>query len=280
MNSVKKRYIMKGQFYKGIAIPFMIFFILTGGCEKEDFALPVGFSLHFTIKNEAILNGSITIDEIGLGLSMIDIRGYREQGDDVFLTRNIDNGESFIMTPTTTNMSENLDIPQGNYNPIVFSLIFKPDEYESDLTDDILDWLEDLDEDDDIQGLQESLGDIIEDYLENLTPCIILKGKFTYNNSTKHIVIVVNDPLTFQIHGKNRNGGSEVILDKNYGNNGNMQINPSYWFSIITPSVLNDAFIGLIDDEEYIFLSKYVNSQIYGAIFNRMEESTILTINE
>ncbi|MGF1585893.1 MAG: hypothetical protein ACFCUM_11255 [Bacteroidales bacterium] len=280
MNSVKKRYIMKSKFYKGIAIPFMIFFILIGGCEKEDFALPVGFSLHFTIKNEAILNGSITIDEIGLGLSMIDIRGYREQGDDVFLTREFENGENFIIKPATGNPVENLDIPQGNYNPIVFSLIFKPDEDESDLTDDILDWLEDLDEDDDIQGLQESLGDIIEDYLENLTPCIILRGKFTYNSSTKHIVIVVNDPLTFQIHGKNRNGGSEVILDKNYGNNGNLQINPSYWFSVITPSMLNDAFIGLIDDEEYIFLSKHINSQIYGAVFNRMEESTILTINE
>jgi hypothetical protein len=271
---------MKSQFYKGISIPFIIFFILIGGCEKEDFALPVGFSLHFTIKNEAILNGSITIDEIGLGLSMIDIRGYREQGDDVFLTRKFENGENFIIIPGTKYPTESLDIPQGNYNPVVFSLIFKPDEDEDDLTDDLIDWLEDLKVGDDIEGLQESLGDIIEDYMDNLTPCILFRGKFTYNSSTKNIVVVVNDPLTFQIHGQNRKGGSEVILDKNYGNNGNLQFNPSYWFSVITPAMMNDAFIGLIDDQEYIFLSKYVNSQIYGAIFNRMEESTILTINE
>jgi hypothetical protein len=60
---------------------------------------------------------------------------------------------------------------------------------------------------DDLAVLQEDLGDIIEDYLEEITPCIIVKGKFTYNGSTKDIVIVVNDPLTFQILGKNRNGG-------------------------------------------------------------------------
>jgi hypothetical protein len=271
---------MKSQFYKWSLIPFIIFFILIGGCEKEDFALPVGFKLNFTINNEAVLGGSVSIDEINLGLNSLDIRGYREQGDDVFLTRNFVNGEQFKIIPGTTNPVEYLDIPQGNYNPIVFSLIFKPDADESEYIDDILEWLEDLKVDDDIQKLQESLGDIIEDYLDNLTPCIILRGKFNYNSSTKHIVIVVNDPLTFQIHGKNRNGGSEVILDKNFGNSGNLQINPSYWFSVITPYMLNDAFIGLIDDEEYIFLSKYVNSQIYKAVFNRMEESTILTINE
>ena len=271
---------MKSQYNKWSAIPLMLLFILIGGCEKEDYTLPVEFKLNFTIKNEAILGGSITIDEIGLGLNSIDIRGYREQGDDVFLTRDFEQGKFFLIKPTLPSVTEKFDIPQGVYNPISFSCNFQTDDEESELIVDLLDWLEDFEEDDDLQGLQEDLGYIIEDYLEDITPCIIVKGKFTYNVSTKHIVIVVNDPLIFQILVKNRNGGLEVFLDKNIVNTGNLQINPSYWFSVITPSMLNDAFIGLIDDEEYIFLSKYVNSQIYGAIFNRMEESTILTINE
>jgi hypothetical protein len=271
---------MKSRYNKWTVLPYMLLFILIGGCEKEDYTLPVEFTLNFTIKNEAILGGSITIDEIGLGLNSIDIRGYREQGDDVFLTRNFDQGKNFIVKPTSNNITEKFDIPQGTYNPITFSLIFKPDPDESGLIDDILDWLADVEEEDDLEGLQEDLGDIIEDYLEDITPCIIMKGKFTHNSITKHLLIVVNDPLTFQVLGKNRNEGSEVILDKNIVNVGNLQVNPSYWFSVITPAMLNGAFIGLVDDEEYIFLSKYVNSQIYSAVFNRMEESTVLTINE
>ncbi|MFO7575727.1 MAG: hypothetical protein R6W67_11290 [Bacteroidales bacterium] len=271
---------MKSQYNKWPAILFMLLFILIGGCEKKEYTLPVEFKLNFSIMNEPILNGSITIDEIGLGLNSIDIRGYREQGDDVFLTRDFDQGKLFVLKPTLPIATEKLDIPQGFYNPISFSLIFQPDAEEGDIIDDLLDWLENFETEDDLRILQEDLGAIIEDYLEEIFPCIIMKGKFNYNGSTKHIVIVVNDPLTFQILGKNKNGGLGVVLDKNIVNAGNLQINPSYWFSVITPAILNDAFIGLIDDEEYIFLSKYVNSQIYSTIFSRMEVSTILTINE
>jgi hypothetical protein len=257
---------------------FTLLIVLLGGCEKEDYTLPVKFNLSFTIKDEPMLGGSLTIDEIGLGLNSISILGYREQGSDVFLTRKFDDGKFFVVKPIPSNAYEKLDIPQGVYNPISFSYNFQPDD--DDLIDDILDWLEDFDEGDDLQELQEDLGDIIEDYLEDIKPCIIIKGKFTNSGKTKHIVMVVNDPLTFKILGDNRNGGAEVVLDRGITNTGNLQFNPSYWFSIITPEMLNNAVVGVIDGEEYILLSKHLNSQIYTAIFNRIEVSTTLTINE
>jgi hypothetical protein len=52
----------------------------------------------------------------------------------------------FVIKPTLPSVTEKLDIPQGLYNPISFSLIFKPDSEESDIIDDILDWLEDFEE--------------------------------------------------------------------------------------------------------------------------------------
>ena len=271
---------MKSQYNKWSVVTFMLLFFLLSSCETEDYTLPVEFRLNFTIKNEPILDGSITIDEIGLGINSIDIHGYREQGEDVFLTRDFDQERFFAIKPSLPEVTEKFDIPQGIYNPISFSYNFQPDDEENNLIEEIGEWREDLEEGDDLENLQEDLGDIIEDYLEDINPCIIMKGKFTYNDKTKHIVLVVNDPLTFQTHGKNKNGGSEVVLDKNIVNIGNLQLNPSYWFSVITPETLNNAFIGVIDDEEYIFLSKHVNSQIYAAIYTRMEESTILTINE
>lgn len=280
VDSLKSGRAMKNQYNNWSGLALMLLFIIFGGCEKKEFTLPVELNMKITVKNEPVLGGSITIDEIGLGLNSIDIRGYREQGGDVFLTRVFDEGKKFVVRPSSTEISEKFDIPQGIYNPISFSLVFEPDPDEIDLIDDILDWLEGYNGDEEIEGLQAELGDIITDYLEDITPCIILRGMFTYNNRTKNIVIVVNDPLTFQLLGKSKNGGSEVTLDRNIVNTGNLQINPSYWFSVITPAMLDDAFTGMIDEEEYIFLSKYVNSHIYGTVFNRMEESTILTINQ
>ena len=258
----------------------MLLLILNSSCEKEDYTLPVNFTLNFTISNEPILGGLLTIDEIGLGLKSIDIRGYREQGDDVFLTRSFEQGKHFVINPAATNVSEKLDVPQGVYNPLLFSTIFQPDDEEGDLIDDIYDWLEDLEEDNGLESLQKDLGEIVEDYLEEINPCIMLKGRFTLNQKTKYVLMVVNDPLTFQITAKNRTEGAEVILDKNIVNTGNLQFSPAYWFSAISPEILNNAFVGITDDVEYIFLSKYVNSLIYTAVFNRMEESTTLAINE
>jgi len=113
-----------------------------------------------------------------------------------------------------------------------------------------------------------------------MTMTTMMKAKFVNNLTTKYVILAVNDPLTFKIISKNINGQSEVILDRNNINNGNLIFDPSYWFSIITPKILNDAFIGVIDGKKYIFLNKYVNSKIYNSIFNRMEESTSLIINE
>lgn len=272
---------MKVPFFEYGVICLLLLTILFGSCKKEDYTLPVDFKLSFAVINEPIFDGALVIDELGLELNAINIQGYREQGNDVFLTRIFEQGKSFTISPVSFVEEESFDIPQGVYNPISFSFTFQPDEEESDLIDDLHDWLEDLSEEvDDLVGLQEDLGDIIQDYLDDLEPSMVVKGKFTYNGRTKHVVVVVNDPLTMQIHGKSKLGSSEVSLNKNAVNHGTLHFDPTYWFSVITAPILDDAFTGLIDGEEYIFLSKYVNGHVYSAVFNRIEESTVLTINE
>lgn len=267
------------------AILFILFFMLSGSCEKEDYTLPVEFSLDFSIDEKPVMNGMLTIDAISLGLKSIDIHGYRETGGDVFLTRSFSPGNIYVIRPNTSNETIQLDIPQGVYNPISFSLVYQPDTNETELSEDIDEWLQDVedgddDDDDDLEELQEDLGDIIEDYLEDIEPCILVKGRFVSNLTTKYLILAVNDPLSFKILSQNRTGESEVILDKDIVNSGNLNFDPSYWFSVVTPEMLNGAFIGVIDDKRYIFLSKYINSQVYSAVFSRIEESTSLTINE
>ena len=71
-----------------------------------------------------------------------------------------------------------------------------------------------------------------------------------------------------------------MALDKDIVNRGTLYLDPSYWFSVVTIEMLSGTFPGILDDEQYIFLNKYVNSQLYTTIFNRIEESTTLVINE
>lgn len=277
------------KIYTRIEILFILFAVLMVNCTKEDYTLPVDFRLNFLIDEKPVISGMLTIDAINLGLKSLDIRGYRETGGDVFLTRSFNPGDTYVIMPNRLNKTIQLNIPQGVYNPISFSLVFQPDANEAELIEEFEDWFQsaedaedddDDDDDDDLEDLQEDLGDIIEDYLEDVKPCILVKGRFISNMKTNHVILAVNDPLTFMILSKNRNGGKEVILDKNMENNGNLIFDPSYWFSVITPEMLSGALTGVIDETNYIFLSKYFNSQIYNAIFNRIEESTSLTINE
>lgn len=272
---------MQGLFKRwSVLSTVTIFLLLIGGCEKEDYTLPVDFSLYFTTSTDAILGGSVEIEEISFNLNSLDIQGYRELGDDVFLTRSFTQGKKFIIKPSLLNVYEKFDIPQGVYHPITFLLNFKPDYNETELINDILDCLEDYNESEDILVMQEELGDIIEDYLEYINPSILVKARFTFNNSTKNLLIVVNDPIKFQVIASNKNGGNEIALDKSITNSGRLVVDPSYWLSVITPTMLDDAYTGIIESDEYVFLSKYVNSNIYSAIFNRIEESTILVVNE
>lgn len=261
----------------------LLLFIVVSSCEKEEFTLPVKFNLSFSIKSEPVLGGAIEIDEIGLALNSIDIQGYREQGEDVFFTRNYDKPKAIKITPTPTGNVESFDIPQGTYNPLTFSLTFQPDDEEEDILDDIEDWFEDFEDGEDLDDLQEDLGDIIEDYLEDITPCLMVKGTFKNGSKTQHLLMVINNPLSYKIIGKNKNGSPVVTLDKNFVNTGDIQFDPAYWFMAITPEMLSSAFIGIVDDDddqEYIFLSKHFNSSLYSILYNRIEESTTLTINK
>jgi hypothetical protein len=262
-------------------VVIMVLMVTTAGCGKEDFTLPVEFQLQFSMVENPIMNGAVTIEYVQLHLKSIDIRGYRELGEDVFLTRKIDEGPSITIETSTPKERMQFDIPQGIYNPLTFSFAFRPDDEESSLVEDVGSWLEDVEEgEDDLDDLQEDLGDIIEDYLDDLQPCMIIKGKYSHNQLVRNLVIVINDPLTFQVISKNKNEEQMVALDKDIVNRATLYLDPSYWFSVVTTEMLNGTFHGILDDEPYIFLNKYVNSQLYTTIFNRIEESTTLVINE
>lgn len=267
-----------------IKVLFSLLFIFLFSCDdKEEHTLPTDFSMQLKIDDQAVLNGLLTIESITINLKSIDIEGYREVGDDVFFTRTLDTGQKFIITYASNPDFQTLEfnIPQGIYDPLFISLNFIPDAEEVGIIDDIEYWLEDIDSGElTEEDLQNDLGDIIEDYLEDINPCLILKGQYVRNQDTYKFVFAINDPISFKTKAQNKNGGSEVVFIKDIINNGKMVFNPSYWFSVITPAMIDGFFIGTGEEVKYIFLHKYVNSQAYALVFNRIQESTYLVINE
>jgi len=284
---------------KIIPLVFIFHLLVFWGCDKQEHTLPVDFNLQFEIDKKPVMEGRLTIESIVISLGSIDIDGRREVGENVFMTRKFENGETIDVSGTLPENKLSFNLPQGIYDPLTFLLNFKPDPEEEDLDDDIEDWLEDLEEgDEDIEDLQEDLGEIIEDYLDEVQPCILVKARYQRSNIFYHVIFAVNDPLLFRVMARNSEGGITVSLSKDRINEGVIVLDPSYWFSVISPSMLESAFIGIIDDDDddddddndgddddngyakYIFLHKKVNSQLFTTILNRLEESTILYIKE
>ncbi len=258
---------------------FMLLLASAWGCQKEDYTLPASLSLNMSISKKPVMGGTLVVDEIKIRLNSVDIQGYRETGGDVFMTRPYKKGKIFTIITGAGNESIKFDIPQGVYNPLAFSFVFQHDDEEDELTENIEEWYQDVMEgNDEPEELEEELGSIIDDYIEDIDPSILILGRYRSNKVNARLILLVNDPMTFRIFSKNADGSSEVILDKGRENSGNLVFDPSYWFSVITPELMNNAFIGRDDGVIYIFLSKYVNSQIYHAVFNRIEESTFIII--
>ena len=280
--------------FKIIPLLFIFILLIFWGCDKEEHTLPVDFNLQFEVDTRPVMEGRLTIESIKISLGSIDIDGKREVGENVFMTRRFEDGKTIDISGTLPENRLSFNLPQGIYDPLTFLLNFKTDPDEEDLNDDINDWLDDLEEGDEvIEDLQEDLGEIIEDYLDEVQPGILVKAVYQRNQLFYHVILAVNDPLLFRVMARNNEGRTRVTLSKDRINEGRIVLDPSYWFSVISPSMLESAFIGIIDDddddndndnnndyEKHIFLHKKVNSQLFTTILNRLEESTILYIKE
>lgn len=260
---------------------FALMFLTFSGCDKEEHTRPVDFNLFFEVDEKPVMDGRLTIESILISLGSIDIEGQREVGEDVFLTRKFDEREIIGFTIADRGNIISFNLPQGIYNPLSFMLNLTPDPEEEDLYDDFDDWHRDVEEGlEPIEDLQDDLGDIIEDYIDDVRPCILVKAIYHRNDIFYNVIFAFNDPVMIKIRARNSEGGTEVSLSKDRLNEGVIVLDPSYWFSAVSPSMLESAFPGTIDEEKYIFLHKEVNFQLFTTIYNRFEESAVMFIKE
>lgn len=256
-------------------LSFILYLTLVSSCDEENLSLPTPVNLTFIAEPLQTLNDNVIVDRVEINISRLEIEGTRDAGGNVFLERQLNLEEGNIDLRSQINNKTTIDIPQGIYNSLKFRLNFQQDEEErEEITDDLTEWLEgDADKTDEERA--EDLGDIIEEYLEDVNPALLFTATASRNGTTFKIVMPLNDPVIFDIPFINNDGGRSISLIKDQRQDIKVIFNPDYWFSITSFEALNTAIKGTIDGEDYVFLHKQVNSSLYSLIIERIEESTV-----
>lgn len=249
---------------------------LLSACDEENLSLPTPVDLTFIAEPLQTLNDNVIVNRVEINISRLEIEGKRDAGGDVFLDRQFNLEEGNIDLRSQINNKISLDIPQGIYNNLKFKLNFKQDDEErEEITDELTEWLADSDDETE-EERAEALGDIIEEYLEDVNPALLFTATATRNGTIFKIVMPLNESFVFDIPFINNDGGKNISLIKDQRQEFKLIFNPDYWFSITSFEALNDAQKGTIDEEDYVFLHKQVNSSLYSLIVGRIEESTVV----
>jgi hypothetical protein len=261
---------------------FILFLVIMSSCDEENLSLPTPIELTFITEPLEALKDNLIVDRVEINLSRLEIEGLRDAGGNVFLERQLTQEDGYINLRSQINHKISIDIPQGFYNSLNFRLNFQRDEEErEEITEELTEWLEeeddqDEDDEDDKEEREEDLGDIIEEYLEDINPAFLFTATASRNGTTFNIIMPLNDPIIFDVPFINNNGERNISLIKGQRQEFELVFNPDYWFSITSFDALNNAQKGIIEDKEYVFLHKQVNSALYSLVIGRIEESTVV----
>lgn len=271
MQTIQKLIFISGVLW----LPFL------SGCTKEDFTLPASVNLRFSSTDSPVVDQNLSLEGLSFNLASIEIDGRRSVGGDIFQSKNLSDGLRVQIQGGSAKEQVPLTLPQGVYDRLTLVLKHQSDAQEADLDEGFDDWLSDVrEEKESAQDLQEDLGDLIEDYLKEVNPSILLKGHYERNQISYQVIFVVNDVLSIKAVSKNKKGGQEVTLKKGITNTGVVKFDPAYWFSVVSPAMLEKAFIGDLNGVKYIFIHKKINPELFTAVYNRIEESTFIQVNE
>lgn len=223
------------------------------------------------------MEGNLVFDGLTLHARKIGIDGRRSAGEDVFFEHDLQAGSLDLQEkPVVT-----LDLPQGIYNRLEFSLVFDPDpQSEEELGGEIDDLLKDLINDVLPPQAAARLGDVTRKYQQEAEPAFIYTGIYKNQQTTFDVVLVLNDPLTMNVVAENGSGQREITIQSDQTNRGNLSFDPAAWFTVVPQALMENAVKGVVNGKEYVLIHKKVNPGLFNMVYNRIERSTTLVINE
>ena len=245
-----------------------IFFLLAGilmSCqETEEFKIPSDVGFRMDINREANPGGQLSFTSGYITLSSFSFEGKREQGGDVFFTKEYERGLQVAFDATKPVDAWAFQVPQGNYLRI---------EVEMETYDDTS-----------VSGL-------------------VVSGSYLHSNGIRYpIQLELSSSVDIEIEARDKSGSKQIVLKKSSPATAKIKLDPVKWFEAVPLSHLDNAVLTLGDSEEeseregqeegeieseeeaefgssYILINEEVNESIYEIIITRIKQSAEVIFN-
>lgn len=257
---------MKKMVHTKIITVFLLLSILVGffSCTKDELAEPATITCEFLLQSDNVMEGKLTMDRLDLNLSKLDISGRRVNENDMFFTRKFNRETGHFKLLDAEVPSTVLQIPQGSYETLVFYVTVTEEEYEFEYGS---------------SGDDDETGDLAE-YIQKAKPGILVVGR--YNNGTEDfpVIISLNDDIRKLALDASQNGLPSVVLQKEIPSRAVVTFDVSFWFTAITPAMMEAALTFPLNGENSVVISEDYNENIYNQIASRIQGSTTLVIED
>lgn len=216
-----------------IFILFFIFSFFLISCKKDKWEEPTNVYFVLGINKSSGLNGKLKFSEGYIKLNNFTFDGTREQSNNVFFSNSFTNGLQINFDESKVN-ELSYEVPQGTYNRINISFS--------------------------TYGINDSIH-------------LVLRGQ--YENNSGHIQPVYfayKAQISFSLYAKLNSGSSEIILKKDEPKTATIIFDPIYWFEPVTQSLLNNAHLVNMNENQTIVIDNANNPEIYTIISSRISQ--------
>lgn len=224
-----------------------IFSLLAGillSCqETEEFKIPSDVGFRMDINRETNPEGRLSFTDGYITLASFSFEGKREQGGDVFFTKEYERGLQVDFDASKSVDALAFQVPQGNYIRIEVEM---------------------------------------ETYDDTSHSGLVVSGSYLHSNGTSYpLRLELNSSVDVEIEAKDKSGSSQIVLQQNSPATAKIKLDPVKWFEAVALSHLDNAVLteeGESEEEtepgsSYILINEEVNESIYEIIITRIEQS-------
>jgi hypothetical protein len=235
---------------RGLTLLFVLASIM--GCEDEEPSTAATMECTMGLSSNAALQGKLTIEDAYLHILKIDLQANSTTGGQSILSSENSDAESPIFLTGGDNMTPfHFDAQQGNYDPLILTLILRPDTYQLKITEE--------------EGVPPTVD--FADFLQNGKPSLAFAGKFTNRGQAVKVYIALNipDKLIFPAAQK-----SQSLISLGKENRAKITLDPAVILQDITVQSLEAATMIEYLGQPLILIHPQFNSSLYNDIEARM----------
>jgi hypothetical protein len=209
-------------------------------CKKRRLKQPTTVSFNIDINRSTSGDGTIVFESGTIFLSSFSVEGERQEGDPIAFAREF-NGLAVDFSASSQVSELQFDIPQGVYTELEVSF---------------------------------------ETFDDNGDYTIVTNGWYTNTGGTDiPIRFEFSSSETFEITGEDSANSGLIVLEKDIPASALIQLDPIYWFDILTINQLENATLTAINGTPTILINESTNTNLYDLMADRIDDSTEATFD-